>query len=40
MKEDRDATMERLEKEITELKEKKVLTKKSAIKEYKSSDDF
>ncbi|GFS30394.1 hypothetical protein Acr_00g0011680 [Actinidia rufa] len=38
--ENRDATMERLKKEVAELKEKSVLTKKSAIEEYKSSDDF
>ena len=39
-KEDRDATMERLEKEVFELKKKEVLIKKSAIEEYKSSNDF
>ncbi|GFZ14144.1 hypothetical protein Acr_24g0003340 [Actinidia rufa] len=40
MKEDRDATVERLEKEFAELQKKEVLAKKSTIKEYKSSDDL
>ena len=40
MKEDRDATVEKLEKDIVELKEKEVLAKKSSIEEYKSLDDF
>ncbi|GFZ06652.1 hypothetical protein Acr_18g0008220 [Actinidia rufa] len=40
MKEDRDVIVERLEKEITELKKKEVLAKESAIKEYKTSDNF
>ena len=40
MKEDRDATVAKLEEEIAELKAKEVLAKKSSIKEYKSSDDF
>ncbi|GFY85266.1 hypothetical protein Acr_04g0000040 [Actinidia rufa] len=40
MKEDRDATIQKLEEENTELKVKEVLTKKSIIEEYKSSDDF
>ncbi|GFY89061.1 hypothetical protein Acr_06g0010010 [Actinidia rufa] len=40
MKEDQDATVERLKKEIAELQKKEVLVKKSAIQEYKSSDDF
>ncbi|GFS34951.1 hypothetical protein Acr_00g0036950 [Actinidia rufa] len=37
MKEDRDATVERLEAELTELKKKEALTKKSAIEGYMSS---
>ena len=40
MKEDHDATLERHEKEMAELKEKKTLAKTSAIEEYKSSNDF
>ncbi|GFY94104.1 hypothetical protein Acr_09g0005500 [Actinidia rufa] len=40
MKEDRDAAVERLEKEVAELKYKEALAKKSAIEEYKSLDDF
>ena len=40
MKEDQDATIHRLDKENAELKEKEVLARKLAIKEYKSSDDF
>ncbi|GFZ12711.1 hypothetical protein Acr_23g0010960 [Actinidia rufa] len=40
MKKDRDTTVERLEKEVAELKEKEGISKKSAIKEYKSSNDF
>ncbi|GFY90863.1 hypothetical protein Acr_07g0010590 [Actinidia rufa] len=40
LREEQDATVEGLEKEVTELNKKEVLTKKSAIQEYKSSDDF
>ncbi|GFY92755.1 hypothetical protein Acr_08g0011510 [Actinidia rufa] len=40
MKEDQDATVERLEKEVAKLKKKEVLAKKLAIHEYKSLDDF
>ncbi|GFS38022.1 hypothetical protein Acr_00g0055190 [Actinidia rufa] len=40
MKEDRDAIVERLEKEVIELKEKETLAKKSAIEEYKFSYVF
>ena len=39
MKEDWDTTVAKLEKEIAELKARRVLVKKSAIKEYKSLDD-
>ncbi|GFZ14485.1 hypothetical protein Acr_24g0006750 [Actinidia rufa] len=35
-----DATVERLEKEVAELKKKEALVKKSVIEEYKSLDDF
>ncbi|GFZ18506.1 hypothetical protein Acr_27g0002450 [Actinidia rufa] len=38
--EDHNAAVARLKKEVAELKEKSILTKKSAIEEYKSSDDF
>ena len=40
MKEDRDATMARLEAEVAELKKSETLVKKKAIKEFKSSNDF
>ncbi|GFZ09274.1 hypothetical protein Acr_20g0010820 [Actinidia rufa] len=40
MKEGQDATVARLEAEVTEMKKKKSLAKKSAIEEYKSSDEF
>ena len=40
MKEDRDTASQRLKKEIAELKTREVLAKKSAIEEYKTSDDF
>ena len=40
VKDDRDATINRLEKEIAELQKKKILTKMSAIEEYKSFDGF
>ncbi|GFS33728.1 hypothetical protein Acr_00g0030250 [Actinidia rufa] len=40
MKEDQDATVESLEKGVAELKKKEALAKKSAIEEYKPSDDF
>ena len=39
-KEDRDATVSRLEKEIADLKVNEVLAKMSSIEEYKSSYDF
>ncbi|XP_057464218.1 uncharacterized protein LOC130753999 [Actinidia eriantha] len=39
-KEDHNATVARFEKEVADLKDKSVLAKKSAIEEYKSSDDF
>ncbi|GFS32018.1 hypothetical protein Acr_00g0020440 [Actinidia rufa] len=38
--EDHDAAVARFEKEVADLKDKSVLAKKSAIEEYKSSDDF
>ncbi|GFZ06803.1 hypothetical protein Acr_18g0009730 [Actinidia rufa] len=40
MKKERDATVERVKKEVTKLKEKEAFAKKLAIEEYKSSDDF
>ena len=40
IKEDRDAIVEKLVKEIIVLKAKDLLTKKLAIEEYKSSYDF
>ncbi|PSS08050.1 Transporter MCH1 [Actinidia chinensis var. chinensis] len=40
LREERDATVDGLEKEVAELKKKEVLAKKSAIQEYKSSNDF
>ncbi|GFZ20830.1 hypothetical protein Acr_28g0015350 [Actinidia rufa] len=40
IKENRDATVERLEKEMAELKKNEALAKKLAIEEHKSSDDF
>ncbi|GFY87566.1 hypothetical protein Acr_05g0012050 [Actinidia rufa] len=40
MKEDHNATMARLDKEMTEIKAESVLAKNSAIEEYKDSDDF
>ncbi|GFZ05347.1 hypothetical protein Acr_17g0009190 [Actinidia rufa] len=40
MREDRDATIQKLKKENAELKAKEILAKNSAIEEYKSSDDF
>ena len=40
MKKDRDSTVKKIEKEIVELKANDVLAKKSAIEEFKSSDDF
>ncbi|GFZ06700.1 hypothetical protein Acr_18g0008700 [Actinidia rufa] len=40
MKEDHDVALERLEKEMAELREKEVLAKKSPVEEYKSSNDF
>ncbi|GFS34940.1 hypothetical protein Acr_00g0036860 [Actinidia rufa] len=40
MREDQDATVEGLEKEVAYLKKKEVLAKKFAIQEYKSSNDF
>ncbi|GFZ14574.1 hypothetical protein Acr_24g0007640 [Actinidia rufa] len=39
-KEDRDATLERFEKEVAELKKKEALIKKLVIEKYKSLDDF
>ena len=40
MKEDRDATMVRLEMEVAELKKGEALAKKKVIKEFRASDDF
>ncbi|PSS21385.1 Outer dense fiber protein [Actinidia chinensis var. chinensis] len=40
MREDRNTTVERLEKEVAELKERETLAKESAVQGYKSSDDF
>ena len=40
MKKDRDSTVKKIEKEIVELQANDVLAKKSAIEEFKSSDDF
>ncbi|GFS39317.1 hypothetical protein Acr_00g0062260 [Actinidia rufa] len=40
MKQDHDATMAKLEKEMAELKKEFVLAKWSAVEEFKSSDEF
>ena len=40
MKEERDANLEKLQKEVAELKENEPLTKESAVEEYKPSNDF
>ena len=40
MEDERDATINKLKKEIFELKKKEVLARKSAIEEYKPFNDF
>ena len=40
MKEDHDATVEKLEKEVAELREKVVLAEELVVEDYKASNDF